>query len=403
VQAHCCKGFLQVDGRRVKFLSRWSGTRNRACGSIFRLAVLGSTANWRGEEPGDIVPRAVSGELLRTSQAPWHRQHSMPPDLIVHPLARTRNCSVSPLHCMQRSPCSLSHYHSRWPFARSLLLSLVSSIVVCLYSVCRCAFPTFTVPLLYLSHHHCVALLKPILIVLSPLCTPALYPRTVLSTLCTLDPVHSRLYVLSTPCTLVSLHSRLPVLSTLYTLALYSRVALSILCTVLSSLYNRGSLSPALCSRTALSHCTFALYPRLSVLSTLCTLDSLYSCLCLSHCTLDSVDSLYPHLCTLSHSALIVHSALARSLCTLVSVLSRCTLNSVHCTLVSLQSRLSVSRTMLSTLYSGLYTLDFVLSTLCFQSHVIVLPVPRLNQIGDKIYFQWGRIVNSLKPRGCCL
>ena len=124
----------------------------------FPLVVLGSLANLRGAEPGDIVPRAVSGELLRTSQFPSRRQHSMPPDLIVHPLARTQNCSVSPLHCMERAPCSLSHYHSRWPFARSLLLSLVLSIAVCLYSVCRCAFPTFTVPLLYLSHHHCVAL-----------------------------------------------------------------------------------------------------------------------------------------------------------------------------------------------------------------------------------------------------
>ena len=148
----------------------------------------------------------------------------------------------------------------------------------------------------------------------------------------------------------------------------------------------------ALHFRTALSHCTLvivlsSLYPRLFVLSSLCTvLSTLYSHLCLSHCTLDSVDSLYPHLCTLSHSALIVHSALARSLCTLVFVLSRCTLNSVHCTLVSLQSRLSVSRTMLS--------------TLCFQSHVTVVSI---KQIGDKIYFQWGRIVNSLKPRGCCL
>ena len=260
--------------------------------AVFSAGCSRKPANWRGEEPGDIVPRAVSGELLRTSQFPSHRQHSIPPDLIVHPLARTQNCSVSPLHCMQRAPCSLSHYHSRWPFARSLLLSLVSSIVVCLYSVCRCAFPTFTVPLLYLSHHHCVALLKPILIVLSPLCTPALYPRTVLSTLCTLDPVHSRLYVLSTPCTLVSLHSRLPVLSTLYTLALYSRVALSILYTVLSSLYNRGSLSPALYSRTVLSHCTFALHFRTA-------LSSLYS----RHCTLDSLYSrlsvLYSRLCTL--------------------------------------------------------------------------------------------------------
>ena len=198
----------------------------------------------------------------------------MPPDLIVHPLARTRNCSVSPLHCMQRSPCSLSHYHSRWPFARSLLLSLVSSIVVCLYSVCRCAFPTFTVPLLYLSHHHCVALLKPILIVLSPLCTPALYPRTVLSTLCTLDPVHSRLYVLSTPCTLVSLCSRLSTLSRC-TLALHSQFC---------ALYSRLSTIAALCLphcalalhfHTALSHCTLdSLYSRLFVLSTLCTLVS---------------------------------------------------------------------------------------------------------------------------------
>ena len=38
----------------------------------FPLVVLGSTANWRGEEPGDIVPRAVSGELLCTSQSPSH-------------------------------------------------------------------------------------------------------------------------------------------------------------------------------------------------------------------------------------------------------------------------------------------------------------------------------------------
>ena len=223
--------------------------------------------------------------------------------------------------------------------------------------------------------------MKPILIVLSPLCTPALYPRTVLSTHCTLDPLHSRLSMysrlpaLSSLCTLVSLCSRLSTLSRC-TLALHSQF-----CTLysrLSTIYLQSRLSV---SRTVLSHCTFALYPRLSVLSTLCTLDSLYSCLCLSHCTLDSVDSLYhalyPHLCALSHSALIVHSALARSLCTLVSVLSRCTLNSVHCTLVSQQSRLSVSPTILWTLYSGLYTLDFVLSTLCFQSHVTVLPVPR--------------------------
>ena len=202
-----------------------------------------------------------------------------------------------------------------------------------------------------------------------PRCTLAPFSRlTVRSTpctlvsLCTLDSLHSRLFALSSPCALDSLHSR----------AVLSRCTLNSVHCTLVSLQSRLSVS-----RTVLSHCTFALYPRLSVLSTLCTLDSLYSCLCLSHCTLDSVDSLYPHLCALSHSALIVHSALARSLCTLVSVLSRCTLNSVHCTLVSQQSRLSVSPTMLSTLYSGLYTLDFVLSTLCFQSHVTVLPVPR--------------------------
>ena len=98
----------------------------------------------------------------------------------------------------------------------------------------------------------------------------------------------------------------------------------------------------ALHFRTALSHCTLvivlsSLYPRLFVLSSLCTvLSTLYSHLCLSHCTLDSVDSLYPHLCTLSHSALIVHSALARSFCTLVSVLS-----SLYSQFCALYSRLS--------------------------------------------------------------
>ena len=177
--------------------------------------------------------------------------------------------------------------------------------------------------------------------------------------------MYSRLPALSSLCTLVSLCSRLSTLSRC-TLALHSQF-----CT----LYSRLSTVAALC----LPHCALALHFRTALSH--CTIDSLYSCLCLSHCTLDSVDSLYhalyPHLCALSHSALIVHSALARSLCTLVSVLSRCTLNSVHCTLVSQQSRLSVSPTILWTLYSGLYTLDFVLSTLCFQSHVTVLPVPR--------------------------
>ena len=87
---------------------------------------------------------------------------------------------------------------------------------------------------------------------------------------------------------------------------------------------------------TALSHWTLALYSRL----------------CLSHCTLGSVDSLYPHFCTYT-LAFCSDPALCSRLSFLYSrlcVLSRCTLNSVHCTLVSLQSRLSVSRTALSTL-----------------------------------------------------
>jgi hypothetical protein len=61
---------------------------------------------------------------------------------------------------------------------------------------------------------------------------------------------------------------------------------------VLSSLCNRGSLSPALYSRTVLSHCTSALHFRTA-------LSSLYS----RHCTLDSLYSrlsvLYSRLCTL--------------------------------------------------------------------------------------------------------
>ena len=110
--------------------------------------------------------------------------------------------------------------------------------------------------------------MKPILIVLSPLCTPALYPRTVLSTHCTLDPLHSRLSMysrlpaLSSLCTLISLCSRLSTLSRC-TLALHSQF-----CT----LYSRLSTIAALC----LPHCTFALHFR-TVPSTLCTLDSLYS------------------------------------------------------------------------------------------------------------------------------
>ena len=153
----------------------------------------------------------------------------------------------------------------------------------------------------------------------------------------------------------------------------------------LVSLQSRLSVSrtvPSHCTlalhfRTALSHCTLvivlsSLYPRLFVLSSLCTvLSTLYSHLCLSHCTLDSVDSLYPHLCTLSHSALIVHSALARSFCTLVSVLSiLCTVLSSLCNRGSLSpalcSRLYTLDSILSTLYSRLCA--FSLTSLYFQS-----------------------------------
>ena len=117
----------------------------------------------------------------------------------------------------------------------------------------------------------------------------------------------------------------------------------------------------ALHFRTALSHCTLvivlsSLYPRLFVLSSLCTvLSTLYSHLCLSHCTLDSVDSLYPHLCTLSHSALIVHSALARSFCTLVSVLSiLCTVLSSLCNRGSLSPALCSRKPACATLAASL-------------------------------------------------
>ena len=82
-----------------------------------------------------------SDELLRTSQSPSHRQHSMPPDLIVHPLARTQNfrCSVSPF-----TPCSeliaLCHTTSRVGHSRVLYCwTSLLSFNVCLYSVCRCA------------------------------------------------------------------------------------------------------------------------------------------------------------------------------------------------------------------------------------------------------------------------
>ena len=76
---------------------------------------------------------------------------------------------------------------------------------------------------------------------------------------------------------------------------------------------------------------------------------------------------LCPHLCTLSHFALILHSTLACCFCTLVPVLSRCTLNSVHCTLVSL----SVA------LYSRLCTLGCVLSTL--HSRLCTSPTSHLS------------------------
>ena len=149
-----------------------------------------------------------------------------------------------------------------------------------------------------------------------------MYSRAVLSILCT---------VLSSLCNLGSLspalHSRLCVLSSLCTLALDSN-------TVLWQLHSRTV--PSCCtlvsvSRTLLSRCTLALH------SHHCALDSLYPRLCLSHCTLDSVDSLFPHLCTLSHSALILHSARLSFLCSLC--LCTLALYSQFCTL-ALHSRL---------------------------------------------------------------
>ena len=116
----------------------------------------------------------------------------------------------------------------------------------------------------------------------------------------------------------------------------------------------------SLYSRTVPSHRSLdSLYARPPALSSLCTLDSLHSRLFAlsSPCALDSL-----------------HSR---------AVLSRRTLNSVHCTLVSLQSRLSVSRTVLShctlalhfrtalshctlvIVLSSLYPRLFALSSLC--------------------------------------
>ena len=117
--------------------------------------------------------------------------------------------------------------------------------------------------------------------------------------------------------------------------------------TVLWQLHSRTV--PSCCtlvsvSRTLLSRCTLALHCHH------CTLDSLYPRLCLSQCTLDSVDSLFPHLCTLSHSALILHSARLSFLCSLclctLAVYSQfCTL-ALHSTLYSqpLVTVLSVPR-----------------------------------------------------------
>ena len=136
-------------------------------------------------------------------------------------------------------------------------------------------------------------------------------------------------------------------------------------CTCLTTTVShcRGNLNctlASLYSRTVPSHRSLdSLYARPRALSSLCTLDSLHSRLFAlsSPCALDSL-----------------HSR---------AVLSRRTLNSVHCTLVSLQSRLSVSRTVLShctlalhfrtalshctlvTVLSSLYPRLFALSSLC--------------------------------------
>ena len=112
---------------------------------------------------------------------------------------------------------------------------------------------------------------------------------------------------------------------------------------VLSSLCNRGSLSPALYSRTVLSHCTFALHFYTSTLH-LRTAPP--------HCT--SALHLYTsalHLCTAPlHCTFALHFRTALS-----SLYSR------HCTLDSLYSRLSVLYSRLCTLTSASRT---ALSTL---------------------------------------
>ena len=66
----------------------------------FPLAVLGSTANWRGEEPGDIVPRAVSGELLRTSQFPSRTDSTR----CLLTLSSTRSHAHKTVQCLPFTP-----------------------------------------------------------------------------------------------------------------------------------------------------------------------------------------------------------------------------------------------------------------------------------------------------------
>ena len=240
-------------------------------------AYLGSTANWeeRSQATSFHVLFQVNCSALRSSPRTDSTRCLLT-------LSSTRSHAHKTVQCLPFTP-SLHAAISLLSVTLPLALAIRAFFIVVSRIEYRC-LSVQCVPLRLPHLHRPTAVpvspplcrtVEGILIVLSPLCTPALYPRTVLSTLCTLDPLHSRLYVLSTPCTLVSLHSRLPVLSTLYTLALYSRVALSILCTVLSSLYNRGTLSPALHFRIALSHCTLdSLHSRLFVLSTLCTLVS---------------------------------------------------------------------------------------------------------------------------------
>ena len=161
--------------------------------------------------------------------------------------------------------------------------------------------------------------------------------------------------------------------SQLCTLALCSHRALCFLLSTLCpcTLCTFDSVLSPLCSRTVLTLSAFTI-------SALSTLDSRNLCtlvFVLSDCTLDSAfwHSLYPRLCTLVF-CILTHSSFSHSrysrVCTLPlhsqTVLSSCTvlpLDSVP--LHSLHSQLCTLDSALSTLYSQLSALSTIYSRVC--------------------------------------